>query len=166
MTNTWPLQKDCPSFYGDPASHGWEAANMTTVPCPWPLNAAADDPSNKGPSHIYINKKCADSLVRVLNVIWTGQGQDLAKIKSLRYDKFSGSYNYRPMRGSHLLSMHAYGCAIDWDADDNEFHHTQHLFTDDSPLVVAFKSEGWVWGGDWSPGSVDAMHVQAARIHP
>ena len=23
----------------------------------------------------------------------------------------------------------------------------------------------WIWGGDWSPGSIDAMHVQAARVH-
>jgi hypothetical protein len=32
--------------------------------------------------------------------------------------------------------------------------------------VIKFKEEGWIWGGDWLPGSVDAMHVQAARVHP
>ena len=61
--------------------------------------------------------------------------------------------------------MHAFAAAIDWDAADNEQHALRHLFQNDSLLVVKFREEGWIWGGDWSPGSVDAMHVQAARIH-
>ena len=79
----------------------------------------------------------------------------------------TGSYNLRLIRGSAFaMSMHAFAAAIDWDAADNAQHDRKHLFQDDGPLVVKFKEEGWVWGGDWSGGSIDAMHVQAARVHP
>ena len=158
---TWPLQKDCPAFYGNPRNPGWLHANTCDVVCPWPLHYG-DVPV----SHILIHNKCSESLTKVLAGVWEAVGKDLEKIKTLHYDRFSGSYNLRVMRGGSALSMHSYACAIDWDAEDNAFHSSKHLFTDSSLLVVKFKEEGWVWGGDWNPGSQDAMHVQAARIHP
>ncbi len=159
--NTWPLQRDCPTFYGDPRRAGWLHDNTTDVPCPWPLHLG-----NVTVGKILIHKKCSVSLNAVLHNIWDAVGHSVDKITSLRYDVFDGSYNLRVMRGGSALSMHSYACAIDWDAKDNAFHSTQHLFKDDSLLVVKFKEEGWVWGGDWNPGSQDAMHIQAARIHP
>lgn len=161
MTNQWPLQRDCPAFYGNPRLPGWLHANTVDVACPWPLHY-----ERTPVSHILIHKKCAESLAKVLANVWDAVGKDPAKITALRYDRFSGSYNFRVMRGGTALSMHSYACAIDWDAEDNAFHSQRHLFHDDSLLIVKFKEAGWVWGGDWSPGSVDAMHVQAARIHP
>lgn len=160
MSNIWPLQKDCITFYGNPAHAGWLQANTISVPCPWALHVGATPVS-----HITIHKKCAESLTRVLEAIWEACGKDPAQIVALRYDRYDGSYNFRPMRGSAAMSMHSFACAIDWDAADNAFHSTKHLFTDQSLLVVKFKEEGWIWGGDWTPGSQDAMHVQAARIH-
>jgi hypothetical protein len=161
MMNTWPLQNACVEFYGDPSQPGWMESNTTRVVCPWPLFMGTEHIGS-----ILINKKCADSLTRVLNVVWDGVGHDADKIKQLRYDQYDGSYNFRPIRGGHIMSMHAFAAAIDWDASDNSQHSQHHLFTDDSPLIKAFKDEGWIWGGDWSAGSIDAMHVQAARIHP
>lgn len=159
--NLWPLQSECGAFYGNPSTRNWLQTNTTDVFCPWPIFMGKDPVG-----HILIHKKCADSLVRVLGAVWDAVGHDVEKIKALRYDQYDGSYNFRPMRGGHALSMHSYACAIDWDAADNEQHSMKHLFTDDSLLIVKFKEEGWVWGGDWSPGSIDAMHVQAARVHP
>lgn len=160
MMNKWPLQSECDKFYGNPREHGWLAANTVAVPVPWPMHIG------KTPvDHILIHKKCADSLKRTLSAIWVACGQNLDKIKQLHYDVYDGSYNFRPMRGSTRLSMHSYACAIDFDAAHNAFHSTQHFFHSDSPIVVEFKKEGWIWGGDWSPGSQDAMHFQAARIH-
>jgi hypothetical protein len=156
---TWPLQKDCIAFYGDPSARNWLHDNTTDVVCPWPIFMGKDPVA-----HILIHKKCADSLTRVLGNIWDAVGKDVEKIKALRYDQYDGSYNFRPMRGGHSMSMHAFACAIDWDAADNEQHSQKHLFTDSSLLVVKFKEEGWQWGGDWSAGSIDAMHVQAARV--
>ena len=160
MTNVWPLQKDCLAFYGNPAQARWLSENTVSVLTPWILHVG-ETPT----AHILIHKKCADSLTRVLNNVWDACGKSYVKIQQLRYDRYDGSYNFRPMRGSAAISMHAFACAIDWDAADNAFHSTRHLFTDQSLLVTKFKEEGWVWGGDWTPGSQDAMHVQAARVH-
>lgn len=159
MTN-WPLQKDCLSFYGDPRGHSWLHHNTVDIFCPWPLHMGGVTVSK-----ILIHQKCAKSLARILANVWDAVGRDVGKINQFHYDRFDGSYNLRVMRGGKALSMHSFACAIDWDAADNAFHAVKHLFTDASPLVVEFKKEGWIWGGDWSPGSQDAMHVQAARIH-
>jgi hypothetical protein len=158
--NNWPLQREAFAFYGDPRKPGWLQHNTTSVACPWPLFVG-----EIRTGHILIHNKCAESLNRVLQAVWEVVGHDLAVIKSHRYDQYDGSYNFRPKRGGNSLSMHAFACAIDWDAKDNAFHSTRHLFTDQSLLVTKFKEEGWIWGGDWTPGSIDAMHVQAARIH-
>jgi hypothetical protein len=161
MTNIWPLQSQCIAYYGDPRSPNWLQANTIDVPCPWPLHM-----DKVTLSHILIHKKCSESLDRVLNNIWNAAGKSVSMIQKLRYDQYSGSYNLRNIRGSAAsLSMHAFAAAIDWDAEENQQHSQKHLFQDDSLLVAKFKEEGWIWGGDWSPGSIDAMHMQAARVH-
>ena len=166
ITNVWPLQRDCIGFYGDPTKPGWLAANTVDVLCPWQLYYGGNDPAHPiALQHILIHRKCSESLIRVMASIWDAVGHDLSKIKQLRYDQFDGSYNLRPMRGGSALSMHSFACAIDFDASDNVFHSEKHLFTDDSLIIVKFKEEGWICGLDWSPGSIDAQHVQAARIH-
>jgi len=166
MMNTWPLQKDCPAFYGDPGDSpaqwaAWESANLVLVPCPWPLNMDGTLIKN-----IRIHKKCSDSLTRVIGAIWTAVGQDVSAIETLRYNLYSGSYNQRPMRGGSSRSMHGFGAALDFDDKDNMQHHLSHLFQDSSLIVIKFKEEGASWGGDWSAQSVDAMHFQFARVHP
>jgi hypothetical protein len=163
----WPLQSQCDTFYGNPrgangnVSQSWVAANLVHVVCPFPLHMG------KTPIKlITIHKKCAESLSRVLNRTWDTLGHDISKISAARFDEFDGSFNWRNKRGGSTLSMHAYGAAIDWDAGENPFHASHFLFTKDSPLIAKFIEEGWIWGGGWSPGSQDAMHVQAARVHP
>lgn len=170
MTNVWPLQRDCNDFYGNPGDTpaqwaAWEAANLTDVACPWQI-FFVDGKVSTPVKAIRIHKKCAASLTTVLKSIWDAVGHDQAKIAALRYDHYSGSYNQRPMRGMTTRSMHGFGAAIDWDAEDNAQHATKHLLQPDSLLVVKFKAEGWIWGGEWSGASIDAMHVQAARVHP
>jgi len=158
----WPLQQDCVAFYGDPYEAGWLQANTVDVVCPWPLFYEGVP---MRVNHILIHRKCADSLTRVLNGVWDAVGHNAGTIHALRYDQFDGSYNLRPMRGGGSLSMHAFACAIDWDAAENQFHSTKHWFTADGLMVQHFEAEGWIWGGRWGAGSVDAMHFQAARIH-
>jgi hypothetical protein len=159
IKQNWPTQARAMAFYGNPASDGWANAHLVHAACPWPLHM------DKAILHqIQIHKLCAPSLTRVLSWVWETCGKDQEKIASLHYDRFSGSYNYRPMRGGSALSMHAYGAAIDWDDADNQQHSHKHLFTADSPLIRAFLDEGWEWGGNWSGASIDAMHVQAAHV--
>jgi hypothetical protein len=166
--NVWPLQIDCPTFYGDPGGYdaspqrsAWEAEYLVDVKCPWQLMM------DKTPvTQIRINKNCSDSLTRVLNNVWDATGQSQSAIETLRYNLYSGSYVPRVIRGGSMPSMHNFGAAIDWDDQDNQQHALHHLFQDSSLLIVKFKEEGAVWGGDWSPQSIDAMHVQFARVRP
>lgn len=157
-TARWPLQAGAAAFYGDPRDPGWYAKNIGHVVCPWPLFMG----NTKIPT-VAIHVKCASSLMTVFHTI--AGGIPYSEITKRRYDRYDGSYNFRPKRGGTSLSMHAYGAALDFDAADNPFHGMKHAFTEEDPLVQAFKSEGWIWGGDWSPGSIDAMHFQAARVH-
>jgi lysozyme family protein len=181
----WPLQSQCIAFYGDPRQPGWLEANTVQVPCPWPLHFETSTLHS-----ILIHKKVAASLTRVLNNVWNDVGKSVDKINALHYDRYSGSYNFRPIRSVSygdvfvpalanddlavsltkldapisVLSMHAFAAAIDWDAEENQQHSQKHLFTDQSPLIVEFKKEGAVWGGNWSGSSVDGMHLQFARV--
>jgi hypothetical protein len=170
MTNVWPLQADCNAFYGNPGNipaqwAAWEAANLVDVPCPWVIRFI-DGNTITPVKAIRIHKKCADSLKVVLGSIWDAVGHDQSAIETLHYDHYSGSYNQRPMRGGSMRSMHGFGAAIDFDAEDNAQHAMKHLFQSNSVIVAKFEAEGWVWGGRWSPASIDAMHFQAARVHP
>ena len=159
MAIQWPLQRDAVAFYGNPFSAGFEANNIVCVQCPWHLR-------NSTKSQIAVNKKCAESLLKVLGEIWVAVDRNQRTIESFHYDIFDGSWVIRNKRGGSSLSMHALGAALDWDAADNQQHSPKHLFTHQSLIVVKFIEEGWVWGGDWSPGSIDSMHFQAARVHP
>lgn len=162
MIGGWPLQKDCTQFYGNPHAASYEDEHIIGVTCPWRIFYEGRPVHN---NTIRIHRLCSASLMRVLNSVWDFLNHDQSAIEALRYHKYSGSFVVRNKRGGSTLSMHAYGCAIDWDDEDNVHHSQRHLFTGNSPLIIEFKKEGWIWGGDWHLSSVDAMHVQAARIY-
>lgn len=164
MTSKWPLQRDADAFFGNPRGKNgnvsplWYERNMTRVIPPWKLYYAGQ-PVTKGVS---IHKKAADSLANVFKRIWDASGRSQAQIDAWGMSDFSGSFNYRPKRGSRSLSMHAYGAAVDFDADRNGFGDRTPAFAAAKPVLDAFAAEGWVWGGTWS--KPDGMHWQAARV--
>ncbi|MBI1649891.1 M15 family metallopeptidase [Hyphomicrobium sulfonivorans] len=157
---TWPLQADCKAFYGDPtgtngkASPKWQSANLVTIKPPWTLRY-----EGKAVRGIRVHKKCAESLARVLQAIWERVGQSQDEIDRIGMSVFGGSFNYRPKRGGSSLSMHAYGCAVDFDPDRNGFGDPTPEM--DRRVIEEFEREGWEWGGHWS--KPDGMHFQAAR---
>jgi hypothetical protein len=157
--NKWPKQSQVKKFYGDPATKNFVHNNLIYIRCPWTLHMG-----KTSLNHILIHKKCADSLTRVLEHIWEDVDKSQKAIDHLHYDIFDGSYNFRKIRGGKGLSMHAYGVALDFDADNNEQHSKKHLFQHDDLITTRFREEGWTWGGDWKASSIDAMHFQAARI--
>lgn len=88
----------------------------------------------------------------------------------------TGCFSYRPVTGStRRLSQHAYGLAIDIDPFQNPYHkgglvvpelaswyldrdrRAPGLITAQGPVVAAFASVGWAWGGDWH-SLKDYMH--------
>lgn len=164
----WPLQSECDEFYGNPRnpqdptkpSPSWESANIVRVKPPFALYYDGR-PVTKG---IAVHRKVSDSLGTVFGKIWQTAGQSQSTIDTWGMSIFGGAYNYRLMRGGNRLSMHAYGCAVDFDPDRNPFRSDTMHFASVPEVVDAFENEGWVWGGRWSSGSRDGMHFQAARI--
>ena len=133
--------------------------NLAHVRCPWQLHMGLHQPV----PFITDPPKCADSLARALEATWAASARP-GSSRCEGYSVFSGSFNFRPIRGRAEISMHAYGAAIDWDAPDNPmgYGNLHHRFTDDDPLIAAFKAEGWRWGGDYCSRH-DYMHVEACR---
>lgn len=165
MPNRWPLQSECPAFYGRPdADHNgepdraWEDANLMRIVPPWHMYLAWEPTTQI--KTIRIHRLCAGSLVSILGTLWAHYGQLQEHVERERMHLFGGTYNFRLMRGATKLSMHSYGCAIDLDPEHNGFG--AHQWTMPPSVVAVFKAEGWAWGGDWS--KPDPMHLQAARV--
>lgn len=159
--NVWPLQSELRKKFGVPDYGGTFKKHMVQVQLPYTM--WMDDMKI---TKTWMNKICADSLVRVLTYVWDENGRDYDKIKAQQLHVFSGTWNIRNMRGGHSLSTHAFGLAIDIAAPYNMLGkkpgYNKYSFTENSLIVKAFKEEGWVWGGPWS--RPDGMHFQAARL--
>jgi len=75
----------------------------------------------------------------------------------------SAGFNYRTVTGGTVLSMHAYGFAIDINPVQNPYikgeivlptgavYDTRQpgTLTENCPVVKTFKRLGWTWGGNW-----------------
>lgn len=89
-------------------------------------------------------------------------------MKSMAHNNTSG-FNYRRIFGSHGLSAHAAGRAIDINPIQNPDMHLIGVvggryrpgrpgtITLTSPVYRAFKRRGWKWGGLWR-GKKDYQH--------
>ena len=102
-------------------------------------------------------------------------GSDYASIEA---DNTS-AFNCRPVAGTSRWSEHAYGRAIDLDPLENPYvsggttsHAASRRYLDRSrqlkgmlhagdPVVRAFASVGWGWGGSWA-GTKDYQHFSAS----
>ena len=165
----WPHEKDLREFYGNPDSDAngvsdpaWERHNLTTVAPPYRMVLAWD--VTREVRGIRVHKKCALSLLSVLqkvNGIYDGNPQ---KIEDDRLHLYGGAYNFRLMRGGTRLSMHAYGAAIDLDPSNNPlgkgWEPGQGMI--DMRVVKVFEDAGWVWGGRWH--RPDCQHFQAVLL--
>jgi hypothetical protein len=176
MTPQWPLQSECPAFYGNPtdvkngtpmASAKWQAANLVSVPLPW--HAVASWDAKLPITSVRVHQKVQASFARILNALWDrakaiNPQNPQAEIDRVGLSRYGGSYMWRPSRTGHMLSMHAYGCAVDFDPARNGLgdHHPFFGKPENRWVVDAFAAEGWVWGGQWS--NPDGMHFQAARV--
>lgn len=88
-------------------------------------------------------------------------------------DNNTSSFNYRLVDGHKVLSLHAYGLAIDINPMQNPFikngiktpatakynEKAAGTITRYSDLVKEFKKRGWMWGGLWRSGR-DYQHFE------
>ncbi len=133
------------SFYGRfvlgpdglPSSQ-WEGTFLTQIKTPFPLRLAWDNYSVL--NQITCHKEVAGSLHRVLGEILNR----LESIPASGYDLFAGCYAYRAACGSHKLSFHAYGAAIQL----GPLRAPKRIATEADGIVDRiFEDEGWAWLG-------------------
>lgn len=159
--NKWPLQSECFGLFGNPSLPKFERNHLVRIKIPYKMHMG-DIPITR----ITMNKICAESTLRILEKIQTYYNNDYDAMENAGVTDFGGAWNVRTMRGGSNLSMHAYGLAIDLNADLNPLGKKpgwkKGSFTEDHPVVIMFREEGWVWGGPWS--RPDGMHFQAAIV--
>ncbi len=139
------------AFYGDP-DRGEPGNRLVPVVPPFKMYF-----EGKPVEHIMFHEKAAPALKEALDAIWECYGKSQAKIDGLRISRFSGSYNPRKIAGSTRWSNHAYGAAIDLDAEHNWFNTGRGTIP--QTVVDCFKSTGALWGGDYK-GRTDPMHFE------
>ncbi len=149
--NPWPQpdQVSLREFYGEPGDEG----NLVMIEFPYRMLYGG-----QAVSRTRVHKKCAASLLRVLAAI-QGLFNDAPDIVDEASD-YGGCFNFRPKRGGRSWSLHAWGAAIDLDADDNTFRDSWPMRAD-MPLEImeAFAREGWKSAGAF--WGYDAMHFEA-----
>lgn len=149
----WPKdnQQALIAFYGKP---GPQVENQL-VPVVPPFRMTYEGKPIKS---IRFHKLAAPALLAALNEIWEHYGKDQNKIDELGISIFSGAYNPRYIRGSTTKwSNHAYGAAIDLNAEENGFGTGKGNIP--LPVIAAFKRQGARWGGDYK-GRTDPMHLE------
>lgn len=159
--NKWPKQSECLKLFGNPSTSKFERQHIVRVRTPYTLWMGDIEIKR-----IAMNKICAESILTILENIQEYYGNDYEAMEQAGVTDFGGAWNVRTMRGGSNLSMHAYGLAIDLNADLNPLGKKpgwkKGSFTEDHPVVQMFRKEGWVWGGPWS--RPDGMHFQAAIV--
>lgn len=169
----WPKSdaQSMSNFYGTPwkvtdsgivVNPTFEAIHITRIKAPYDMWIG-----DIKISRISVNKRCADSLLRVLTRI----SKEISPIerKEFHLDRYGGGFNFRPIRGAesgrlaaNKLSTHAYGAAIDLAPDLNPIgaFYTPGKRMMPHEVIEMFKKEGWAWGGDFKTRP-DCMHFQA-----
>ena len=149
----WPRdnQADLIRFYGDPGTGAPGKQLVKIVP---PFQMYYD---GKPLKTLSFHKKAAPALLAALTQVWEYYGRDQATIDKLGISKTAGTYNPRKVRGSKTKwSNHAYGAAIDINAEQNGFNVAGNI---PLPMICAFKAQGARWGGDYK-GRKDPMHLE------
>ena len=174
MTAPWPSQADVLRYaspYGDPrgrtvgvGSAAWESANLVYVKAPFKMTYAGQAVT-KG---MRVHRYCAASLGRVMANLLDAARGDQATLDLWGVSIYSGAHNFRLMRGLNSLSMHSFGCAIDFDQSRNSLGDATPRFAQFPAVLAAFADEKWRWGGDWNGNGLttderrpDGMHWQA-----
>lgn len=167
--------------YGNPAGHNgnvnpaWEQENLVDFHPPYPFFYEGDS-GNTPMSRFVVHRLIVPDLTAILTDVYNAARQlvkendgfglttayydtrTLEVLAAHRCNLFSGSYNYRNKRGQSVPSDHAFGIALDFDANHNAFGSQRGTLPD--WFIKAFTDRGWEWGGAWQGTDKDWMHFQ------
>ena len=154
----------------------WYSENIVDwkVPANWDMRIAWD--TNDKVKTFKVHKLIVPVLTKTMTDVWN-YARIRAKDKygpnqtSAFYDQktnaelalagmnlFGGAYNFRQKRGSENLSVHSWGCAIDFDPANNAMGDATPKIPE--WVVEIFTDNGWFWGGYWKGKRTDPMHFQ------
>lgn len=174
------------AVYGNPEGHNgnvnpiWEEKNIVDFFPPYPFIYVNDDGSSFRVNRFKVHKLIVQDLEEILSNVmlaartlvkkYDGESQTTAYydarvlqvLAEHRCNVYSGAFNYRNKRGQSVPSDHAFGIAIDIDAQHNAFGSQRGTLPD--WFIKAFTDKGWEWGGEWNGADKDFMHFQRA-IH-
>lgn len=136
---------------------------------------------------LLVNARAADALVTVFGKLFAA-GYPIERMRVTSFAELhapptgdgntTAAFACRPVRGRKAWSQHAYGLAVDVSPFQNPYHKgdvvlpelaTSYLkrndvragmIRPDGPVVRAFASIGWQWGGDYR-SLKDFMHFSA-----
>ena len=152
----WPRQADLIKFYGGVGK------NQTMLQSPYLLYL--DWSLSETVKRFSIHEKVHDAALRVMKRVLDYYGT--GEIHKLGLDQFGGCLAVRKMRNGTAWSTHAWGIAMDWDADRNPLRATSSTAMMATAPYAKFldlwEEEGFVSLGRAS--NFDWMHVQAARL--
>lgn len=76
--------------------------------------------------------------------------------------KTAGTFNWRPIAGTKLMSMHSYGIAIDINTKYSDYwqwnKNMKYVNKIPMEIVEIFEKHGFIWGGKWY--HYDTMHFE------
>lgn len=149
----WPKDNEAAliAFYGTP---GPEVERQLVKVIP-PFQMFYD---KKPLKYLLFHKKAAPALSAALNDIWQYVGRDQGKLDHDGVSSTAGTYCCRKIRGSDRWSNHAFGGAIDLDAEHNGFFAGKGTIP--QYVIDAFDRVGFRWGGNYK-GRTDPMHFEA-----
>jgi hypothetical protein len=174
------------AVYGNPAGHNgnvnpvWEEANIVDFVPPYPFFYEGEA-TNTPISRFRVHKLIVPDMSMILTAIYNsarmlvkkndGEGFDTAYydrrtlevLAENRCNMFSGSYVYRNKRGQNVPSDHAFGIALDFDANHNGFGSQKGTLP--PWFISSFLDAGWEWGGEWHGANKDWMHFQRATSY-
>lgn len=149
----WPKDNEAAliAFYGTPGPDV-ERQLVKVVP---PFQMYYD---KKPLKYLLFHRKAASALAAALDGVWQASGKSQAKLDHDGVSSTAGTYCCRKIRGSTRWSNHAFGGAIDLDAEHNGFFAGKGTIPDYA--VAAFDRVGFRWGGRYK-GRTDPMHFEA-----
>ena len=131
-------------------SPSWEASKLDLFPLPFALPLSWDLKTSVA------RVRCHERMVPIFTSIFVAIKD--ANLQD-RLSSFGGCFQYRMQRTGTKLSTHAWGIAIDLNAESNQQGTDGNM---DAGIVQVFKDSGFEWGGDWSGRVKDPMHFQFA----